>query len=189
MIQPAQPAAPVSILTRGRVAQIACVTTDLARTAADWSRLTGAGPFYCGKFFNAGNLYRGESRDFWLDVAFGYLGDMQIQIAAPVDEGPSIYHEIIDRNGGGVGFHHTLVLTDDIAADKQRFAHMGVGIAAEVKLSGMHVVFFDTIDQLGFFVEYFQMSSYFDDFFVKAHREHLAWDGADPVRHHPLGKA
>jgi hypothetical protein len=176
----------ISILTRGRVAQIACVTTDLNKTANKWSRLTGAGPFYCGKFLNDGNIYRGEQFGFELDIAFGYLGDMQIQIAAPLDDSPSIYQEIIDRNGGGVGFHHTLILTDDVEADKRRFQDMGIAIASEFRSSKMHVVFFDTVEELGFFVEYFQMSPYFEDFFTRAHKDHLAWDGVDPVRRHPL---
>lgn len=177
---------PVSILTRGRVSQIACVTKDLAGTAAEWSRLTGAGPFFCGKFFNEGNIFRGQKVDFWTDVAFGYLGDMQIQIVAQLDDCPSIYHEITERNRGGVGFHHTLILTDDMEAEKRKFQEFGIAIASEFRSETMHVVFFDTVEQFGFFTEYFEMNDYFDAFFTKAHRAHLEWDGQDPVRRHPL---
>jgi len=175
------------ILQRGRISQVACVTSDLEGTAMDWVRLTGAGPIFCGQFLNKDYSLRGVTSTCLIDVAFGYLGDMQLQIVAPLDDEPSIYSEILERCGGGVGMHHLLVLTDDIEVDLAAYREKGVGVAAEVKLLGMHLAFLDTVEELGLFVELFQMTPYFDDFFPKVHRAHLEWDGKDPIRRHPLG--
>ena len=176
------------VLQRGRISQVACVTRDLDKTVTDWARLTGAGPFFCGEFLNKDYSYRGSISSCLIDVAFGFLGDMQVQIAAPLDDQPSIYQEILDRCGGGVGVHHLLFLTDTIEAELDRFDLLGIGVAADVKFPGMHVAFLDTVEELGFFVEYFQMSPYFDEFFQKVHKAHLEWDGTDPIRRHPLGE-
>lgn len=175
------------ILQRGRIGQIAVVTSDFERTILDWVNLTGAGPFFCGTFNNENYLYRGQRSSCEVEVAFGYLQDMQIQIVAQLDDTPSIYTEILDAAGGKIAFHHLLLLTDDIDADLARYANMGIEPAAYMQLKGMRVAFMDTVQQAGTIIEFFQMSPYFEDFFARVHQSHLTWDGRDPIRRHPLG--
>jgi hypothetical protein len=179
-------AEPALILQRGRAAQIAVVTRDFEATVAQWATMLGAGPFFCGEFTNQDYLYRGERSTCRTEVAFGFLRDMQIQIVAQLDDTPSIYTEILDLNPATPGFHHVLILTDDIDADIARFNRAGIGTAALVEPDGMKVAFMDSMARLGVIVEFFQMSPYFEDFFARAHRAHLDWDGRDPIRRHPL---
>lgn len=174
------------ILERGRAAQIAVVTRDFEATVQQWATLLGAGPFFCGEFVNRDYLYRGDRADCATEVAFGYLGDMQVQIVAQTCDTPSIYSEILGLSERTPLFHHMLILTDDIDADIARYAQHGIGVAALVEPQGMKVAFMDSVPQLGVIVEFFQMSPYFDDFFTRAHRAHLEWDGSDPIRRHPL---
>jgi hypothetical protein len=149
--------------------------------------LLGAGPFFCGNFVNRDYLYRGQRSTCEIEVAFGYLKDMQIQIVRQIDSTPSIYTEILDAHPGNVAFHHTLFLTDDIDADMARFEAAGMATAALMEPEGMRVAFMDSVPRMGAMVEFFQMSPFFEDFFTRAHQEHCRWDGRDPIRRHPLG--
>lgn len=93
--------------------QIAWVTSDLAATEAmlsallgvrKWIRLPGVhfAPDACS--------YRGEPADFVADIALSYLGDMQLELIAPVS-GRSIYDDFL--RDGGVGLHHICIEADD----------------------------------------------------------------------------
>lgn len=165
---------------------MAIVTRDFEGTVQHWATLLGAGPFFCGEFVNRDYCYRGQRADCATEVAFGYLRDMQIQIVAQTCDAPSIYSEILGLSNGAPQFHHMLILTEDIDADIARYASRGIGVAALVEPPGMKVAFMDSVPQLGMMIEFFQMSLYFDEFFTRAHRAHLEWDGLDPIRRHPL---
>ncbi|MFV0644059.1 MAG: VOC family protein, partial [Sphingomonadaceae bacterium] len=158
------------ILNKGRIAQVAVITRDFEKTVHDWAKLLGAGPFFCGEFVNRDYYYRGRQENCAVDVAFGYLHDMQIQVVAQKCDTPSIYSEVLDLSPSTPMFHHTLYLTDDIDTEIARYAEEGVEVAALFEPKGMKVAFMDTIPRLGVMVEFFQMSPYFDDFFTRAHR-------------------
>ncbi|MEO6792458.1 MAG: VOC family protein [Mycobacterium sp.] len=107
--------------------QIAWVTSDLAATESSltallgvrkWVRMPGVhfAPDTCS--------YRGEPADFVADIALSYLGDMQLELIAPVS-GHSIYQDFLRDSGPGL--HHICVEADD--ADD--FAAMLDGAAAQ----------------------------------------------------------
>jgi hypothetical protein len=96
--------------------QIAWVTRDLDATEAaltgllgvrKWIGLPGVhfGPDTC--------TYRGRPADFVADIALSYLGDLQLELIAPVT-GESIYTEFLDRSGPGL--HHICVEAPDADA-------------------------------------------------------------------------
>jgi catechol 2,3-dioxygenase-like lactoylglutathione lyase family enzyme len=93
--------------------QIAWVTNDLAATESmvsarlgvrKWVRMPGVhfAPDTCS--------YRGEPADFVADIALSYLGDMQLELIAPVS-GRSIYQDFLADSGPGL--HHICVEADD----------------------------------------------------------------------------
>lgn len=95
--------------------QIAWVTNDLAATESmvsallgvrKWVRMPGVhfAPDTCS--------YRGEPADFVADIALSYLGDMQLELIAPVS-GRSIYQDFLADSGPGL--HHICVEADDAA--------------------------------------------------------------------------
>jgi methylmalonyl-CoA/ethylmalonyl-CoA epimerase len=167
--------------------QIAFVVRDFEKTVLDWALLTGAGPFYCGDFKLENFTYRGRPASCHTTVGLGYLGDMQIQIVRQNDDSPSIYKEILDLNPGRSAVHHVLSITDDIDAILERHRTAGIEVASYVEILGMRVAFLDTVDRLGVIFEYFQRTAFHDDWFRKIHAAHVAWDGKDPLRGHPLG--
>jgi len=63
------------------------------------------------RFTNVGWWYRGSSCDCALDVAFGGIGDLEVEVIQPVSgEGP--HREFLERNGPGL--HHFQYRTDDL---------------------------------------------------------------------------
>jgi catechol 2,3-dioxygenase-like lactoylglutathione lyase family enzyme len=93
-------------LCLGSPVQIAWVTHDLDATetaltgllgAKKWVRLTDVhfGPDTCS--------YRGKPADFVASISLSYLGDMQLELIAPV-RGPNIYSDFLQASGAGL--HH-----------------------------------------------------------------------------------
>ncbi|MDD7814627.1 VOC family protein [Mycobacterium sp. CSUR Q5927] len=116
--------------------QIAWVTNDLAATESmlsallgvrKWVRMPGVhfAPDMCS--------YRGEPADFVADIALSYLGEMQLELIAPVS-GRSIYQDFLADSGPGL--HHICVeaddadgfaaMLDDAAADGAEIVSQGV---------------------------------------------------------------
>ncbi|HEU4361295.1 MAG TPA: VOC family protein [Mycobacterium sp.] len=100
--------------------QIAWVTHDLDATEAALTGLLGVkkwvrmpevhfAPDTC--------TYRGEPADFVADISLSYLGDMQLELIAPI-RGQSIYRDFLDDSGPGL--HHICIE----AADAEDFAVM-----------------------------------------------------------------
>ncbi|BBX22781.1 lactoylglutathione lyase [Mycolicibacter terrae] len=93
--------------------QIAWVTSDLAATESMLSALLGVRKWIRmpGVHFAPDTCsYRGEPADFVADIALSYLGDMQLELIAPVS-GRSIYSDFLDDSGPGL--HHICIEADD----------------------------------------------------------------------------
>lgn len=93
--------------------QIAWVTSDLATTEATLSALLGVRKWVRmpGVHFAPDTCrYRGEPADFVADIALSYLGDMQLELIAPVS-GRSIYDDFLRDSGPGL--HHICVEAED----------------------------------------------------------------------------
>lgn len=101
----------------GAARQVAYITDDIDAAMAHWHSL-GCGPFLITRdvtpLQNA--FYRGEkAQEGNVHIAFGYHGDMQIELIQPLHITPSIYTEAQER--GITGVHHYAVCTEDFAAN------------------------------------------------------------------------
>ncbi|NDJ87667.1 VOC family protein [Mycolicibacter kumamotonensis] len=93
--------------------QIAWVTGDLAATEAMLSALLGVRKWVRmpGVHFAPDTCrYRGEPADFVADIALSYLGDMQLELIAPVS-GRSLYDDFLHAHGPGL--HHVCIEAED----------------------------------------------------------------------------
>ncbi|MGV0627576.1 VOC family protein [Mycolicibacter minnesotensis] len=107
--------------------QIAWVTDDLDATESTltalmgvrkWIRMPGVhfAPDTCS--------YLGEPADFVADISLSYLGDMQLELIAPV-RGRSLYDDFLRTRGPGL--HHVCIE----AEDPERFEAMLSDAAAQ----------------------------------------------------------
>ncbi|WCT74521.1 VOC family protein [Sphingomonas naphthae] len=100
------PASP-STRIQAKLIQLCFVVEDLEAAMADHSRIFGAGPWFLYKEPPAHldrTLYRGRPTPMGTRVALGYAGDMMYELACPRPEMPSIFREVVDRQG--YGLHH-----------------------------------------------------------------------------------
>lgn len=86
--------------------QVCVVTRDLRRSMEHYRALLGLEPWRILDFGpdTVRELnYRGQPARYRMLVAFAQCGPLQYELIQPL-EGPTIYHEFLDRNGEGI--HH-----------------------------------------------------------------------------------
>jgi hypothetical protein len=101
----------------GEIRQIAYIVDDIDAAMKDWQENRGVGAFAIARkatpLRNA--YYRGErSETIVIDVAFGYLGDLQVELIELKEIIPSMYKEAMDR--GQKDLQHYGVTVDDFQA-------------------------------------------------------------------------
>lgn len=102
----------------GEAKQIAYIVPDIDAAMNHWHTKHGIGPFLVARnqlpLSNA--FYRGEKAPpARVNIAFGYVGDMQLELIELIGDTPSLYKEAIDRNQTGV-HHYAVGVTDFPAA-------------------------------------------------------------------------
>ncbi len=101
----------------GEARQIAYVVDDIDAAIRQWHEKHGVGPFLVTR--NASPLsnayYRGEkAQTTRVNLAFAYVGDMQLELIELIGDTPGLYKEFLDR--GDYGVNHYAVLVDDFAS-------------------------------------------------------------------------
>ncbi len=102
----------------GRLLQVGYVVEDLDRAIKAWNQQMGVGPFAVIRDVSplTGAKYRGESIDeLPVNLGFGYMGDIQLELIEQLDDRPSIYKEMLDRGNPGL-HHHYCFANDDYSA-------------------------------------------------------------------------
>lgn len=137
---------------RRRIFQEAYYVRSVDESALRWARDFDAGPFFMVRrqgtdFFS----YRGTSIEAEVSYAFGYLGDMMIQLIEQHDDQPSIYRDMY--KDGEEGFHHIGYLVSDFAAERDRLISLGYPLATELAVDGVNAAYLDTRSLNGVFTE------------------------------------
>ncbi|MEM9176641.1 MAG: VOC family protein [Myxococcota bacterium] len=91
----------------GAVRQTAYLVPDVDQAIEEWGRQLEIGPFALCREITplAGSKYRGEpAPEVVMNVAFAYLGELQLELIEQVNDTPSMYREAIEKRG--YGHHH-----------------------------------------------------------------------------------
>ena len=164
------------------VFQNAYVVNDLDEGATRWATTTGAGPFFMTRHHRTDWFeYRGQPIEADVSYAFGYLGNMMIQLIEQHDDQPSIYRDMFAP--GDEGFHHIAVLVpaDEFAAERQRLISLGNAAACDLKAGGVNACYLDTRANLGVFLELHDDPPRIPIAFEEWRQAHLNWDGVNPI--------
>jgi Glyoxalase/Bleomycin resistance protein/Dioxygenase superfamily len=149
---PPEREAPVAAPGAYPIFQNAYLVNDLEEGCRRWHRVFGAGPFSIFPHHKTERFsYRGTPAEADVSYAFGYLGDLMIQLIEQHDETPSIYREMYAR--GEEGFHHVACLVSDFAAERQRLLDLGFELACELFADDVDAAYFDTREMNGGFTE------------------------------------
>ena len=167
--------------------QYAYFVDDVFEAARRWATINGAGPFFVTEHHRADRFtYRGTDIEADVTYAFGYSGDIQIQLIAQHDDAPSIYRDMFDA--GRFGFHHVAKYVAGYDEERARLLDEGFELACELHANGIVAAYFDTRDAIGCFTELHSHSDRIDATFARWHEAHLDWDGiGDPIRTHVSG--
>jgi len=97
----------------GPAVQVAYMVDDIDVAMTEWHAKHGVGPFLVTR--NAVPLtnayYRGQkAQTTRVNIAFAYVGDMQLELIELIGDTPGLYKEALDRKNYGV--HHYAVLVD-----------------------------------------------------------------------------
>jgi len=169
----------------GTLRQLAYVVTDLDAALKYWVDVIHAGPFFMFENFVLGEQkYRGGPSDVDLTLALGNTGDVQIELILQNSDSPSVYKEFLDA--GRVGVHHFGMMPEDYAAECAKYRDLGHEAAFEATVGGADLVYFDTVDSVGHFIEFWDNSDVFKGLFLEIENAAKGWDGKDPIRRSPL---
>lgn len=152
MLQLPQPRGPLANRT---VDQVGLLTYDLERALRQWGSVFGLGPWsvYTYSPEIASLRLRGEPAAFSMRLALS-TSVPQIELIQPLD-GPSIYHEWMERHGEGI--HHVGLIVDSIAAlapELERAGHRLLQAGSGYGLRGDGgFAYFDTVDAVGLVTE------------------------------------
>ncbi len=174
------------------VSQVAYSTQDIEATALDMVAKDGVGPFFFAEFPLYDLTYQGKAAHYdRIQVAFGYKGDLQIELLQVPAGGHSIYAEGIA--GRRELFHHSYVKSDEdydaIVARHEQAGEMatykGVSLAGEDRIRFCYV---DARERLGHFVEILETKKMVGpaarifDVYEQMKQAAKGWDGKDPIR-------
>jgi Glyoxalase/Bleomycin resistance protein/Dioxygenase superfamily len=165
--------------------QTCFVVRDMDKAAREWTRRTGAGPWYTLAPETKNTIYHGTPGHDKYRLALGFLGASCLELIQPLDDEPSILNEILEKRGEG--FHHVSPQLSGLsgASFDQRCRELekdGLRIAMTNDVVGLgRAAFYDAFASIGGFIEVFELGKAYPMVPFMAD-QHLAWDGSDPVR-------
>ncbi len=121
----------------GEVRQTAYLVPDIDQAIEDWGRQLEIGPFALCREITplAGAKYRGEpTADVVMNVAFAYLGELQLELIQQVNDTPSMYREAIEKRG--YGHHHYGFCVEDFDAAYGRAMADGFDAVVDAGVKG-----------------------------------------------------
>lgn len=134
--------------------QIAYIVNDHEQAVETW-RARGAGPFVVRPHIPVhGVRYRGTDATFDHSSAYGWFGDIMIELVIDHTVGPSAVRDVVGP--GGVGLHHVAWFVDDLPAWQAKLTGWGWPEAMYANTASQPFVFHDATAELGHMIELYQ---------------------------------
>jgi catechol 2,3-dioxygenase-like lactoylglutathione lyase family enzyme len=173
----------------GEIRQNGYVVRDLGRALDFWTRVMGVGPFFLLEHVTLGDFtFRGRPSPVEMSLAMANSGPLQIELIQQTNDAPSMYREFLDA--GREGLQHVAYWTDDFdsALARARRAGFEVGQAGSFGADG-RFVYFETTGHPGTVVELSETRGIKGRFFRAIAEAARGWDGSEPIRRVPVGRA
>lgn len=173
----------------GAAAQVGLVVRDFDAAIAHWTQVHGVGPFFHFREVTVNDYrYRGQPGPApVVSIAFGYSGDLQVEIIHQHNAAPSCYTEFLDS--GREGIHHLSSFLDTAGFEAAHAAMLGHGNAElhAGSIGGIRFAYFDTDTRAGACVCEISESGQdaVKQLFAGFRQAARDWDGSDPLRPMP----
>jgi len=168
----------------GKQMQIAFVVKDLQETLRYWTQTMKVGPFVVIQNAGVDRLFfhRGELSPVEMDLAFAYVGDVQIEIICQTNTAPSLYQEFL--SAGNEGMHHVAFWPENFEASCRELERTGCELVCSLQAPAgtVQVNYYSGPKHLGVMLEVGPMTPDRARYFggIKALAD--KWDGTRPVR-------
>jgi len=162
--------------------QNAWVCDDLEAEMKKWTENLKVGPWFVAEHNEniTDVLYRGQPSDLSMRVALAQAGDIQIELIQPTVDGPCAYRDTVKP--GELKFHHMCCWTDDIDADTEYYASIGVEAATLANAGGMRFAYYDANPIIGCMIEVIERNPGAEMMFSRIKEVCTDWDGENPYR-------
>ena len=163
------------------VVQVAYYVTDPDEAARTWAVERGAGPFFLRPHISVTDVtYRGQVSSFDHTSAYGWWGDVMIELFTQHDDAPSAVRERYAQ--GETGLHHLACFVDDIHAALARVEHAGLAVAQTAMAGATLFAFVDDVERNGHYWELYEGNERLRGFYQFVREASIGWDGSEPVR-------
>ena len=170
----------------GDARQVGLVVEDFDAAIDHWTQVHGVGPFFHFREVTVEDYrYRGQPGPApVVSIAFGYSGDLQVEIIHQHNDAPSCYRDFLDS--GRQGMHHLSSFLDTAGFDACHAAMLAHGnneLHAGT-IGGIRFAYFDTDTRPGACVCEISESDgeAVRPLFAAFRDAARGWDGSDPLR-------
>jgi len=135
-----------------KVFQIAYVVPDLHAAIRFFKQKLGVADFLVWEnFMLQDQTYNGAPGDYVQSIAFGFAGQLQIELIQPLS-GVSSYSEYLKQNPRG-GVQHLGILVDDFDAAMSEMTARGYRVVQSGRNGDTRLAYFDTDGDIGILTE------------------------------------
>lgn len=167
-----------SVLPALRIVQNAYVVDDIERACHRFHQLYRTGPFLVmGIHPMQDVVYRGAPTEVITEAAFGWAGDIMIELISQHSDSPSAYREAFPK--GTEGLHHVAAFAVDYAAELRAFAEQGYEVVMEMGVGDARISYIDTRSTAGHMVELYPDSDALRGIYDRVRNASGEWDGKD----------
>lgn len=161
--------------------QFCWVVPDLDSSISEWAR-RGVGPFFLFENIDHSDArYRGHPHpQVDCRAAIAQAGEVQIELVCQYDNTSSIWRDFVPA--GKIGLHHAALYCNDFDSDLAAYLNSGGKIIYEAGVKGYRACWFDTMEELGFFVQLMEANPIADSTFARFRDAAANWDGINPIR-------
>jgi Glyoxalase/Bleomycin resistance protein/Dioxygenase superfamily len=161
--------------------QVAFVVEDIQAAMTEITASLGAGPwFFRERGIAANQNYRGTRVHTELAIAMAYSGDILLELIQQLDDGPSVFRDIIKKNG--FGLHHIGIGARDFEATLSRYVDTGHVLAFQAQVAnGARIAYLEK-QGLPWMVEIIELLDAAVAMFAEFRRAHLEWSGQFEIR-------
>lgn len=164
-----------------KLIEVAYVVDDMDRAVAHWTGNYGVGPFFTGLFEVPDQSYRGTPAPGRMMVSFGYSNGALVELIQPLDDGPSVYHEVLEATGPGP--HHVMFRIDDHDAEVARYKARGFEVVQSGRFGTSDFSMVDTRRETGSFTEIMAFGEALNALYERIKTASEEWDGVtEPQR-------
>jgi hypothetical protein len=168
----------------GQKMQLGFVVRDMDAALRSWSDDLNVGPFvmFEESLGDRKFIHRGRESDVRFAIAFGYIGDVQVEVISPTNSAPSPYQEFFEQ--GREGLHHLAFWPKNYEAACAELERAGFDEVCRIVTGDgiKNVSYYASPSYLGLMLEVVPMTDARATYFgaIKALAD--AWDGTRPLR-------